>query len=66
MQVLQTVRKNYGIRDMVRQRGYLGLYWYKYKADKTFSYFCFNLKPRAVAIRSRDVYFVNNCHYVHQ
>ena len=37
--------------------GYLALYSYKYKAEKPFSYFCFNLKPRQVAIRSRDVYW---------
>ena len=39
--------------------GHLALYSCKYKVEKPFSYFCFNLKPRPVAIRSRDVY--QNC-----
>ena len=36
--------------------GYLALHSSKYKAEKPFSYFCVNLKPRPVAIRSRVIY----------
>ena len=42
--------------------GHLSLCWYKYKAEKPFSYSCFHLIRRPVQIRSCGVYLFNNYH----